>query len=208
MYQQGDSTPVPGQFNIIDFTPGATGYNDFWQINKVTVPANYVANTITSLAEIQAKGYTITPTSTLVNCPVVPNGSTAMLRFNSTESPGLTTGWYKDSVVTYFNFAESPISVTAQGMVPLGTILVSFNIDPNQPGGGPASGFKTEPGTTQTHNVVNVLPQNQGYSPLWIVAVYDNVDFDNVTNLSTAYMATILVPNAGAVNCPVVKVTQ
>jgi hypothetical protein len=206
LYKAGDSTPVSGQLNIVDVIPGVTGYNDFWQINKVAVPANYVANTVTSYAEIAAAGYIVTPTSGLVNCPVVPNGSTATLRFNSSEDPGLTKGWYKDSVVTYFNFAESPLSVTAQGDVPEAAIFVSFTIDPNQPNGGPASGFKTETGSDQTHNVVSVLPQNAGYSPLWVVAVYDNTAFSNVSNLSTAMAAPLLVPNAGTVNCPVVKV--
>ncbi len=206
LYKTGDSTPVVGQLNIIDVIPGAAGYNDFWQVFKVTVPANYVANTITSYAEIKADGYAVASTSGLVNCPVVPGGSTATLLFNSSEDPGLTKGWYKDSVVTYFNFAESPLSVTAQGMVPEVPIYVTFNIDPSQPNGGPGSGFKTETGSDQTHNVVSVLPQQAGYSPLWVVVVYDNTAFASVSDYTTAMAAPLLVPNAGSVNCPVVKV--
>jgi hypothetical protein len=96
---KADSTdPVPDQNNIIDVIPGDAGYNDFWQVYKVTVPADYVANTITSYQELVAKGYPIAKTSGLVNCPVVPKGSTATKRFIA-EDAGLTTGWYKDKVV-------------------------------------------------------------------------------------------------------------
>ena len=34
------------QLDIIDTLPGETGYNDFRQVWKVTVPKDYVANTI------------------------------------------------------------------------------------------------------------------------------------------------------------------
>jgi hypothetical protein len=118
----------------------------------------------------------------------------------------LTQGWYKDQVVYYFNFSEKALTVNPGGQVPLATIYVSFNINPNLPNGGPASGFKTESGTVQTHNVIAVTPSDAGYSPFWAVAVYDNSSFSTVKNLSTATSATILVPNAGNVNCPVVNI--
>jgi hypothetical protein len=38
LYRKGESDPVPGQLNIVDVVPGEPGYNDFWRINKVTVP--------------------------------------------------------------------------------------------------------------------------------------------------------------------------
>src|SRR3990172_6342657 len=41
LFKQGESTPVAGQLNIIDVLPGETGYNDFWQVHQVTVPATY-----------------------------------------------------------------------------------------------------------------------------------------------------------------------
>jgi hypothetical protein len=205
LYRNGQSASVTGQFNIIDVIPGGAGYNDFWQVNKVAVPDNYVANTVTSLEEIQKAGYTITPTTNIVNCPVVPKGSTAAKRLPAGSDPGLTTGWYKDSVVYYFNFAEKALSSNSSGQVPLVPIYVSFNINPNQPNGGPASGFKTEPGTRQTHNVITALPSQTYYSPLWAVAVYDNAAFGTVKDQASAMAAPLLVPNAGNVNCPVVS---
>lgn len=81
---------------------------------------------------------------------------------------------------------------------------MTFNINPGEPGGGPASGFMREPGTDQTHNVVATLPGDAGYSPLWHVNVYDNAEFDAVTDLSSAQAATLLVDGAGHVNCPIV----
>ncbi|HEV2480654.1 MAG TPA: hypothetical protein VGS79_13350 [Puia sp.] len=205
-FYQDDSTPVRGQNNIVDVIPGDPGYNDFWQVFKVTVPAGYVANSVTSYQEIMAKGYPVQATNTLVNCPIVPNGSTASLRYEQSSAPGLTLGWYKDSVVYYFNFFEKTLTVTAGGQVPVAPIDVCFNINPNQPNGGPASGFKTVPGTVQTHNVISAIPSDPGYSPLWAVAVYDNSAFGNVKDWNSAMAAPVLVPDAGNVNCPVVNI--
>jgi hypothetical protein len=205
LYRTGQTTSVAGQNNIIDVLPGEAGYNDFWQVYTVTVPANYVANTMTSYQELVASGYPIVKTTNLVNCPVVPKGSTASMRFSSSESTGLIQGWYKDSVVNYFTFAEKALSATSGGNVPLSPIYVTFTINPNQPNGGPASGFKQESGSVQTHNVTGTIPSDATYSPLWVVAVYDNSSFNAVKDLSTAQAAPILAPNAGYVNCPIVS---
>jgi hypothetical protein len=207
LMKQGEATPVGGQANIVDVIPGSAGYNDFWQVNMVTVPADYVANTITSYQEIVAKGYPISKTSGLVNCPVVPKGSTATKRYTA-EDPGLTQGWYRDSVVNYFNFSEAALTVNSSGQVPVAPIFVTFNINPGQANGGPASGFQMETGSAQTHNVIGAIPGDAGYSPLWAVVVYDNASFNSVKDLATAMMAPVLVPNAGTVNCPVVNIQQ
>lgn len=205
LFKPGASDPVAGQHNIIDVIPGDANYNDFWQIYKVTVPSDYVANTITSYQEILDKGYTITKTNSLVNCPVVPKGSTATKRLPAGSDNTLTIGWYKDKTVYYFNFFEKSLSVTANGQVPVAPIYVTFNTNPNQSGGGPASGFKTEQGSIQTHNVIAALPADAAYSPLWAVVAYDNSSFTSVKDLPTAQAAPVLVPNAGYVNCPVVN---
>lgn len=203
LFKAGATTPVEGQLNIIDQIPGDAGYNDFWLVNKVEVPADYIANTITSFAEIQAKKYAITPTKDIVNCPVVPEGSVASKRLG-TESPALTIGWYKGKVVSYFSFNEKALS-TVNDLVPTSPIYVTFNINPPATGGGPASGFKFEMGSMQTHNVIATLPTDASYSPLWMVRVYDNTSFSMVNNLSTAQAAPLLDGNAALVNCPVVK---
>ena len=204
LIRQGETTPVQGQLNIVDSIPGDPGYNDFWNVHKVTVPADYVANTLTSEAEVMAAGYPIEQTDTIVNCPIVPDGSTAALRWDATD-PGLTRGWYDDQVVYYFNFETNLMATPAgSGMVPIADITVSFNINPADPGGGPPSGFKTEPGTMQTHNVVDALPGDADYSPLWDVDVYDNASFDSVHDLASVQAAPIVAMSVALVNCPVV----
>jgi hypothetical protein len=202
LFREGESMPVAGQLNIIDVIPGEGGYNDFWQVVRVTVPANYVANTVTSRAEIQAAGYATETTSTIVNCPVVPDGSTADL---GGGADGLTRGWYRGQVVFYFNFGEVPLMTTMAGAVPTSPIFVTFNVNPDEAGGGPASGFRTESGTMQTHNVIATLPGQTGYSPLWDVRPYDNASFDMVMDLATAQAAPSF-GMAALVNCPVVSV--
>lgn len=204
LYREGEDAPVQGQLNIIDLLPGETGYNDFWRVIRVTVPRGYVANTVASLDEIEEAGYPMQATDMIVNCPVVPAGSTATLRVNGPA--GLIQGWYREQVVSYFTFDEKALVLTPQDRVPVSPIFVTFTIDPEEPGGGPPSGFLTEPGTERTHNVVAALPAGADYSPLWNVVAYDNADFAGVNDLSSAQAATILVPSLGLVNCPIVRI--
>jgi hypothetical protein len=204
LYRDGETNPVSDQLNIVDVTPGQPGYNDFWQVVKVTVPVNYVANTVTSLDEIRAKNYRVEATTTIVNCPIVPEGSVARLRFAGGAST-LTHGWYRGQIVAYFNFDEAPITATPQSSVPLAIIFVSFVINPDQPLGGPQSGFKTEVGSQQTHNVADRLPGQPGYSPLWSVVPWNNTSFQAVRDLETVTLAPSF-PSVGNVNCPIVSV--
>lgn len=205
LFREGATEPVEEQLNIIDVIPGDLGYNDFWQIIKVTVPEDYEANTVTSAQEIFNNQYSMESTPQLVNCPVVPKGSTANLRYGD-EASELDRGWYKSQVVYYFTFMEKALETNASDEVPISPIYVTFNINPddNNPDSGPASGFMTEQGTAQTHNVVATVPTNETYSPLWSVNVYDNADFSNVSDLSSAQSASILGQNLMYVNCPVV----
>ena len=200
LFREGSTQPVAGQLNIIDAVPGDPGYNDFWQVVRVTVPASYVANTATSFADIENAGFSMVTTTTLVNCPVVPAGSTAS---EGGGAAGLTQGWYRDQAVFYFNFGEAPLTATAAGLIPTSPIFVTFNINPNQAGGGPPSGFVTEAGGVQTHNVLATVPGSVGYSPLWEVIPFTNTAFASVRNLATA-QAAMNFGTAALVNCPVV----
>ena len=100
---QGNPQAVAGQHNIIDMAPGDAGYSDLWQVNFVTVPSNYVANTVTSLDAIRQGGYAIKTSDMMVNCPVVPLGSSL-----AEGTPGLTKGWYEGREVDYFDFGAQP----------------------------------------------------------------------------------------------------
>ena len=204
LFEEGSDTPVDGQLNIVNVIPGDAGYNDFWQVHKVTVPEGYVANTVTSYEDLIGEGYEIEATTILVNCPIVPEGSTADKRFTSAESTGLHRGWYDDQVVYYFTFEEKAL-MTSAGTVPTSPIFVTFNINAGEEGGGPPSGFKTEAGSDQAHNVAATIPTDSDYSPLWLVNIYNNMDFDQVSDLSSAQSASIIVAGAANVNCPIVS---
>ncbi len=195
--------PVSGQLNIVGVIPGKAGYNDFWQVVAVDVPDSYVANSLTSVDDVTAAGYSMQVTDTLVNCPIVPDGSTAALRDKGdTSGTGLTRGWYDGQVVHYFNFGEKAGGLTAvNGKVPTSPIWVTFNDD----SAGPASGFKVEPGTEQTHNVTGSLPSGADYSPLWDVTPYPNDHFDDVKDAATAISAAGDGAVAAMVNCPIVS---
>jgi len=209
LFRKGEDSPVNGQLNIVDIIPGENGYCDFWKVYRVGVPEDYAANTLTSYAEIISSGYSVTGTSTLVNCPLVPEGSRAILRLDGADA-GIHRGWYRDKVVYYFTFEEKALETTPAGTVPLSPIYVTFNInpDPLNPSSGPPSGFMTEPGTEQTHNVIATLPEDQDYSPLWLVYIYDKADFDKVSNLAEAEAATLLAATSVNVNCPVVYIGE
>jgi hypothetical protein len=201
LFTEGATEPLGGQLNIVDDIPGDADYNDLWRVVRVDVPADYVPNAITSADGMMARGWKMTPTETLVNCPIVPAGSVARGRVGGGDA-GLTRGWYRDQIIHYFNFAEAPLHVVGDGTVPVTPIFVAFDVNPDQPGGGPPSGFRTEPGTAQTHNVIGALPGAPGYSPLWSVQVYDNAAFSTVSDLPTAAAAHLLGTNVANVNCP------
>lgn len=67
--ENGD--PVEGQLNVVGVVPGDEGCNDFWQVNRVLVPDEYEANTITSASALMDDGYGSETTTTVKNCPVV-----------------------------------------------------------------------------------------------------------------------------------------
>ena len=202
-FREGEETPVEGQLNVVGTIPGDQGYNDFWHVHKVTVPSGYEANTVTSEQQLMEGDFAVEPTETIKNCPIVPEGSTASMRYGDGEAAGLVDGWYDGQVVSYFLFEEAPLTAR-EGRVPVSPIYVSFNKNPGEDGGGPPSGFLTEEGSDRTHNVLATLPGDDGYSPLWLVNIYDNADFDQVSDLDSATDATILASGAATVNCPVV----
>ena len=155
-----------------------------------------------SSAALLDAGYKMEQTGALRNMPVVPDKSTARARLKS-ESAELQRAWYRGQVAKFFGFAEAPLAA-AGANVPLSPIYVTFNVNPGAPNGGPGSGFRTEADSQQTHNVPFTLPGDPGYSPLWLVAVYDNADFPSVHDRATALKAKVLAPGAATVNCPIV----
>jgi hypothetical protein len=202
LHHEGQAERVEGQLPIVDYIPGDHGYSDFWRMVRVDVPADYVANTATSSADINRAGWAFTVSDTIVNCPIVPLGSTATRR-RGTEGTALHRGWYKGQVVYYFTFEEAP--VRAEGsMVPAGAVYVAFNTNPGAGENGWASGFMTEAGGDRTHVVAELLG-GAGYSALREVIVYDNAAFASVTDLTTAAAAAVVPTDALFWNAPIVE---
>lgn len=204
-FRKGESEPLAGQLDVVDTLPGDKGYNDFRQVWKVFVPKSYVANTITRVKALLHAHFKMEMTGTLRNMPIVPDGSVARMRLNG-EAPDLRRAWYNGEVAKFFSFGEAALSAS-DGQVPVSPIYVTFNINPGSAKGGPASGFRTAPGSEQTHNVPATLPGDAGYSPLWSLVVYDTADWDKVKDLSTAQSAKILAAGVATVNCPIVFIT-
>ena len=209
-YREGEKKPLAGQLDIIDTVPGDDGYSDFFRVTRVTVPSNYAPNTITRARGVEASGYETEPTDVIVNAPVVPMGSSATRRLEGSSGEA-RRAWYRDEIAYYFSFEEDELRVgfdaANEPVAPIAYIFVTFNINPNEPGGGPPSGFVTEPGSAQTHNVVEHLPGDEGYSPLWHVMVYDSASFDEVGDLASAMAARPIGIPAALVNCPLLSVT-
>jgi hypothetical protein len=202
LYREGEEKPVEGQLDIIDTLPGEKGYNDFRQVWKVSVPRDYVANTITDAAALRIAGSKMERTEALLNMPVVPDRSRARVRFGGGQHE-LQRAWYRGQVADYLLFDEAPLSV-AGDEVPVSPIYDGFTVNPGEPNGG--TEFRTEPNTMQTHNIVASIPGDNDYSPLWLRVVYDAADWGSVTNLQAAQNAKVIPAETLLINCPIVSI--
>lgn len=196
---------LTAQHRVVDVLPGHQGYSDFFRVVRVMVPARYVANDLRDAAAIVRSRYPLVETSQIVNRPIVPRGSQARerLRGAATEPEA---GWYRGKRIHWFRFDEAQLVALPGAPVPTSPISVTFNTNPDLPGGGPPSGFRTEPGGRQTHNVASSLPGDVAYSPLWSVSVYDNAAFPVVFNETTVLAAPFKARDVATVNCPIVFV--
>ncbi len=185
-----DGAPVEEQLYIIGELPGGTTYSDFWQVVDVEVPLEYVPNTITSVAELEASGYPQTRTVEAFNRPVVPEGSAA--QFASGDG-ALLSVWFDDQVAFAFDFSESELSVRGDLMdyAPIYVCVAEgdrFCVDD----------------TGSTHNVVPAVPPDPAYSPLWKPSVFPESAFEDVVDLDSA-LATDPIQQPMLVNCPMAE---
>ncbi len=183
----GQPQPVAGQHNIIDVVPGDAGYSDLWHVIFVTVPAGYQADTLRSVDDIKQGGYPQKVSDVLVNCPVVPLNSQL-----SEGTPGLTHGWYKGREVHYFDFGPSPDQTAA-----IYAFITGMDAQ-GQP--------QFVPGQ---HNVIPVIPGDEGYSPFWnvfLVQVPPGYQANTITAVSQVMNSGYPVLHPGlVVNCPVIR---
>jgi hypothetical protein len=85
---------VAGQHNIVDTVPGQRAYSPLWQLTQVTFKAGVTPHLLRSRGDVDAaqkRGeITITPTNTVVNCPVLGFGQKRVAGF----SGGKTIHYY------------------------------------------------------------------------------------------------------------------
>jgi hypothetical protein len=196
-----DGRPVPGQLEIIDGLPGDAGYNDFVRITEVTVGEDYVANTATSAADVEALidsgAATAEVTDRIANWAVVPEGTTASRTFRGETVTG-NRAWMRGSIAPFLRFEED-LAITADGTVPVAEIIVIFenNMDPS-------AGFATT-ADGMTHNAIDTLAGSPGYSSLWNHSVGDKANFAQIVDFQSAF-DNIMAANVGVdVNCPEVE---
>src|SRR5262249_48921082 len=76
-----------GQHNVVDTVPGQADYSPLWQINMVTFKSGITPYLLKSKADVDAavtKGdVTVTPTNTVVNCPVLGFGQKRVAGFSA-----------------------------------------------------------------------------------------------------------------------------
>lgn len=101
----GSPNKLAGQGTLFDTAPGDALYSDLWQIYFVTPSADYAPGSITSHEALPNSGLPIEKKPMLVNCPIVPAGST--LADGALE---LQDSHVKDAAFAYFDFGPtSPV---------------------------------------------------------------------------------------------------
>ncbi len=196
VYASDPARKVDGQGAIFDVLPGEDGYNDFWQMIEVLVPDDYEPNSIRSLEEIENSGFELRSTGTIINCPIVPYGSTANLAKRT------AIGWYKGLHVQYFVFESQEVNIVNPGPldVPYAVVRVIFE------GNNPSNGMKVDPVSGKTRNVFDSVPGDNLYRALWRNDFVDESEFDSVYDWDSSKAAAevdVGMDNI-LVNCPVV----
>jgi hypothetical protein len=181
-----DGSPqfVEGQHNIVDVLPDETGYSDLWQVMLVTVPEDYEPDSVKSKADIDAEGFDITPTDMLVNCPIVPAGSTLE------GGEPLVQGWYKGQPVFYPDFG-----MNAAVAIPIYAFITGMNAD-----GSPQF-------LEGQNNIIDAVPSDTGYSAFWrvsLVTVPENYAPNSITSAAEVVSSGYEITETDlVVNCPV-----
>jgi len=155
-YASDPSKRVDGQSPIFDHLPGEDGYNDFWQVIQVLVPDDYEPNSIRRFDDIELAGYELVDTGLIINCPIIPYGSTAVLADRSSD------GWYKGEHVQYFSFETQRSSVSNPGVLDVPYAVVRVIFEDNDP----SKGMKIDHATGKTRNVFDTVPGDELYRVL------------------------------------------
>ena len=186
-----DGSPqfVEGQHNVVDVVPGEDGYSDLWQVMLVTVPEGFQPDSITSKAELDAAGFTVTATEMLVNCPIVPEGTTLE------GGEDLVQGWHDGEEVYYPDFGQN--SAIA---IPIWAFITGMDEQGNP---------RFVEGQS---NIIDSVPGDAGYSAFWRVILvtvpegYEPNSIRSAADVLAAGLTTTLTDLV--VNCPVTLVAE
>jgi hypothetical protein len=185
---KADGTPdfVQGQHNIITVVPGDAGYSDLWQVNMVTVPASYTADSLKSKAEIDDGGFEVQAVDMFVNCPVVPEGTTLE------GGEPLVQGWKGGEAVFYPDFGMNPPAA-----IPIWVFISGMD----------SSGMPQF--VEGQRNIIDAVPGDAGYSAFWqvnMVTVPDSYEANTVKSADEVREMDLEVTETRMlVNCPVVS---
>lgn len=217
---------------VIDYHHAdGTSYSDFMEVNFVTVPEDYEANTLKSNEDILASGYATEESGIILNIPIVPTGST----LQDPEMKGTAKApiesvkvWYKcievwtyvfevndELAADFFAFTrpEDPLDFAYAIPVVDFANKNSVNAIPlwhvNQFSRGVAEGENGGgPSPAGMKNIINLDRPDLGYSPLWNIlwatALPVNYLADQVSNPSdmTTEDGFDFVVTPMFVNCP------
>jgi hypothetical protein len=188
--EEGNPQMVEGQHNIVGVVPGDPGYSDLWEVTFVTVPADYEANTFTSVEDVLNSGYETTVPGVLVNCPIVPEGSSL-----AEGGAPLVQGWYEGEAIYYFDFGPN-----SRDTAPIYAFITGMDDEGNpQFVDGQA-------------NVIGVIPGDPGYSDFWyvnLVTVPADYEANSITSVDEVMASGYEITQPGLlVNCPVLRTEE
>jgi hypothetical protein len=172
---------TPDQKNIIDVVPGDEGYSPLWQVNEVTFTEGTEPRTLKSADEVMEA--LAVGEVTIVETDTVVN--CPVLGFDQHE----ILGFFEGKTVAYYDFG--PIALADGNAV--------------------APIWAVENGVEGQHNIIDTVPGEDDYTPLWGVVMVKFVDgvepylLDSASAVEKAKNAgdVMLTESDIVVNCPV-----
>ena len=204
---------APHQPQVFGTEPGEDDYSPLWQ--EVTVKWKSGVKPVLLVKDDQIKSLasqgklTITPTSTILNCPIVKISKSSTLPSATTITLPVTYGFYDGHVNTMIGTDLSNKAQASAQHLNYSAAMVT-----QAPGKYPALYEFTGSAATGQQQVFGSEPGEDDYSPLWqIVTVTWKpgvtpellLKDDDVKAMAAAGKVT-LGPTAIILNCPIVKV--
>ncbi len=183
-----DGEPVPEQHDIIPTGgPFSDTYSDLREIVEVIVPADYEANTFTSVEALEADGLllddNINRTGQTINAPIALVGAVLQGRDRAPE-----VVWENGQQQTVFNFGETPAEAA-----PI-YVLVTDEVGTRLPG---------------VSSVIEQMHDDPGYSDFWQmfeVRVPPDTDPNSIRSFEDIVALGLPIQETDTViNCPAIR---